>query len=565
MKDGGSVLQSPSLARFSRAERDPRTVIRDFSQECQGLTCPEYAPRIASSFCKVDTAGQIERQFVDAFQQSHLKSRATYFMIGITLLYATLGTLYAVLTPPWQVPDEPAHFNYVKYIATEGRLPELRQGDYPHDYLEELKRRRFPLDMPIDGIRYEFHQPPLYYLLLAPIYRLAGVYPSLPMLLTLRLCTLLLGVASLWVGYRVVGAIYPDRPLLAVGTAGFAATLPMHLAMTAAVNNDVLAELLLGLVTLSLVTKGGMRWSMKRTMLLGALLGLCLLTKLQAYVGFGIALFALRYDAWRLRHNSGAYPWRLVFTRALILGGVALALASPWLLRNARVYGLDDLWAQGRHAEVVAGQLTTADYVTQVGLPTFLRRLVVTTFQSFWGQFGWMGVVLHPRFYLGALALCGIAGLGLVHYAASWLRQGHRLPLETRRGLGLLAVWALLTTAGFVWYNLWYVQHQGRYLFPAIVPWGLFFALGMYQVLAPAMRITVLTLLVVLAGLLLSGLFTGDIKSFTLLLLALLALGLGIGHRLEERWPGTAMLLFFVCMGSIALTCLLGYIIPGLS
>ena len=29
----------------------------------------------------------------------------------IILTYMALGILYAVVTPPWQVPDEPAHYN----------------------------------------------------------------------------------------------------------------------------------------------------------------------------------------------------------------------------------------------------------------------------------------------------------------------------------------------------------------------------------------------------------------------------------------------------------------------
>jgi len=53
----------------------------------------------------------------------------------IIVLYIVLGAMYAVGTPPWQVPDEPAHYNYVRYVATHGSLPELCQGDYPAAYL----------------------------------------------------------------------------------------------------------------------------------------------------------------------------------------------------------------------------------------------------------------------------------------------------------------------------------------------------------------------------------------------------------------------------------------------
>jgi len=35
----------------------------------------------------------------------------------LIMLYLALGTLYAVQTPIWQVPDEPAHYNYIRYLA----------------------------------------------------------------------------------------------------------------------------------------------------------------------------------------------------------------------------------------------------------------------------------------------------------------------------------------------------------------------------------------------------------------------------------------------------------------
>ncbi|MGB9578246.1 MAG: hypothetical protein ACPL3S_03140, partial [Halothiobacillaceae bacterium] len=70
--------------------------------------------------------------------------------LGIILaLYLALGSLYAVFTPSWQAPDEPAHYNYVRYLAEYGRLPILHFGDYPHAYLEQLKAAHFPPEMSI--------------------------------------------------------------------------------------------------------------------------------------------------------------------------------------------------------------------------------------------------------------------------------------------------------------------------------------------------------------------------------------------------------------------------------
>jgi hypothetical protein len=42
----------------------------------------------------------------------------------------------------------------------------------------------------------------------------------------------------------------------------------------------------------------------------------------------------------------------------------------------------------------------------------------------------------------------------------------------------ILTLLFLLTVAGYLYYNLTFVQHQGRYLFPALIPIGLAFSIG---------------------------------------------------------------------------------------
>ncbi|MBC7224811.1 MAG: glycosyltransferase family 39 protein, partial [Anaerolineae bacterium] len=169
--------------------------------------------------------------------------------LGLVLAgYLVAGVLYAALSPAWQAPDEPAHYNYIRHLAQGDGLPILLPGDYPHQYLEAIKARRFPPDMPIAPLRYEFHQPPLYYLLAWPVYRLSG-----GALLPLRLCSVVLGAVLLWVVWRLAGEVAPGCPALRLTAVAFVAFLPMHVAMAASVNNDILAELWLALAGWGLV------------------------------------------------------------------------------------------------------------------------------------------------------------------------------------------------------------------------------------------------------------------------------------------------------------------------
>ena len=95
---------------------------------------------------------------------------AIVYLSTCLLIYLVIGIQYAVLTPAWQVPDEPAHYNFIKHIAQTGSLPELKKGDYDQNYLARLTSEKFPPDLSVDSVRYESWQPPLYYILATPIF-----------------------------------------------------------------------------------------------------------------------------------------------------------------------------------------------------------------------------------------------------------------------------------------------------------------------------------------------------------------------------------------------------------
>ncbi len=486
----------------------------------------------------------------------------------ILALYLVLGGLYAVGTPIWQVPDEPAHYNYVEYVAHNLALPELREGDFPSDYLEIAKMYRF-VGFDMSRFRYESHQPPLYYILAAAVFRLADAL-RLNVVLAIRFFSVLLGAVAILLGYRLVRVVYPEEPILALGTAALAAVLPMHLTLTAAVNNDVLAELVLALSVGQLIAWGPGPWRPGRAAGMGALLGLAVLTKAQSFVAVGVALFALAYDFVAARRAGAPWPWRRALGCGALMLGVALLVALPWLLRNASLYGPTDLLGMARHDQVAAGQLTTRDALARDGAAALLQSFVFTTFQSFWAQFGWMGVILHPRYYYAAVALSVLVAVGLAAYLWRVLRgsrapQAPHLPDVTRRGLLLLGMWGGLTLAGYLWYNTKFVQHQGRYLFPAIVPMGLAFALGLRELLRGAQRLPLAVVGLGILALLADGLRAGSLKVFTTAMVASGGVGLVGGKRLERAVPGLAMALVYLAIAGFAVFCLYGYVIPQLA
>ncbi|MGH2366187.1 MAG: hypothetical protein ACRDHX_16265, partial [Chloroflexota bacterium] len=141
----------------------------------------------------------------------------------IVLLYVALGLAFAQLVPAWQAPDEPAHYNYVKYLADHAQLPVLERGDYPstgppgpRDALTNIA-----------AYRYESHQPPLYYAIGAVIYKAGG------RLFALRALSVLFGAALLVLVACCALLVFPGWFAGGLAAAAFVAFLPMHLFMTA--------------------------------------------------------------------------------------------------------------------------------------------------------------------------------------------------------------------------------------------------------------------------------------------------------------------------------------------
>jgi 4-amino-4-deoxy-L-arabinose transferase-like glycosyltransferase len=449
------------------------------------------------------------------------KSDSRSVVLIIVLGYMIVGALYACFTPDWQVPDEPAHYNYIRQLAESGNFPRLEPGDYDHPELERMVSEGFPDAADLHDIEYEDHQPPLYYLLSVPVYLLFD-----GSLLALRIFSLVLGLGIVLSGYAIARRVFPDHAVIAAGTAAFVAFVPQHVYMMAGVNNDSLAGLLVGAILLLSIRMAQVPILRHRELLLsGLVLGLGLLTKATVYPMVGVVLVAL-VGRWWMRQDSN--PPQLL-AEALTIVLPAVLIAAPWWIRNIVVYGWPDWLGLIRHAAVVEGQPLTSQWISEHGSGAWLNRGIELTFQSFWGQFGWMSVAMDFRVYFGLALATALAVLSFF-WPSAWSEQKQKSPV-----IHLLFTQFILVLSAYLAYNVVFVQHQGRYLFPAIIPIALMFAVGFFRLLRGALaRHVAIGLVCFLALLVTFGWLHSDIKGWYALLTAAVAAGLLGLSRLPE-------------------------------
>ncbi|MCB9148049.1 MAG: glycosyltransferase family 39 protein [Caldilineaceae bacterium] len=401
----------------------------------------------------------------------------------IVAVYLIVATLFALYTPPWQNPDEPAHYNYIAHIAAGHGLPVLQMGDYDQALRDELTTLHFPPERSIAALRYENYQPPLYYVTAAPVFWLAQQLGSAQPLIWLRLYDVLLGACSLLLLYACLDAAFPQTPSIALAATAFSALLPMHIAMNAAVNNDGLAELLLLAAMLTLL-----RWMAARfngdaanprlLLLLGVLLGLGLLTKIYAYALLPVCLLGVLMTEWRLalgdlgrKIGAAVQPLVTVLIPAVLIG-------IPLWLRNALNYGWRDPLGLNWHDQVVVGQVTTAQWLAQNGWPAYWQRAWDFTFKSFWGVFGWLGLFVDGRIYTALLLFSTVLMVGTLWIVGRTSLRWGKLSAMRQQVALLFGLMLLAVLASYALYNLKFVQHQGRYLFWGLLPISALMAAG---------------------------------------------------------------------------------------
>jgi len=437
--------------------------------------------------------------------------RITPYRGDLTLLFITALSfrfLWVLLIPPWQVPDEPAHFTYVAHIVEQGELPYVSETAelplYSQEVVESLKNGLYfatssggspsPPPLAVLPAGYDYGSarsytaptterlsaggstatayPALPYLPEVPAYWLFREMPIVSRLYAVRCVVALIGALSCLFAYAIGVTLGGQREWgRALGL--LMAWFPQYTFVSSGMNNDAASiACATALIWLTTVQLQRQRLRMTMALLLGFCAALSVIVKPTTIpIALASGLVFVWYLCRELRYPDSALR---VITRLLLsyVGGVALIFGPELLMRRylgARAAAIAVTTVDGTFlvhgvvhpfAEYVQAKTTGGSFYLQW---FFLR--------TGWGLFGWLDVPLSEEAYafIGLISIVGITGALVAALTSRPLRYKLILPL-------------ILVTAqiSFVFIGMdYYLSYaitgaplgiQGRYLFPALAP-----------------------------------------------------------------------------------------------
>jgi len=400
-------------------------------------------------------------------------------VIVLALLYLVVASLYNVIVPLWETPDETGHFDYAVHLLEQRTLPRMEAGRMDESFqpplyyvLEALVISPADLDNPVGAPRtnpnwiFEGQGGRQINCCLHDASESTFPYQGYALALRLaRALSTLLGLGTVLLTHRIARTILPNNRFVVLLATALVAFNPQFLSMSAAANND---NLVVFTTTGLLAQAVALLWRRDRRpptardgLVLGGWILVALMAKLTSLALIGVALAALL--------AKGARDQQLKPT----VGSLALAISvavvgsSWWWGRNQVLYG-DPLGIKMYHRTHYALRRLTP--LTEQ-LPEFFR----TQFRSFWGVFGWM-VVYAPRWYYVLFSIgCGAAVIG-------WIPRLLRTTLDKAQ-LGLCGFLLASAVAQQVQTILLALQGnesmwQGRFLLPALAPLAVLLACG---------------------------------------------------------------------------------------
>jgi len=404
-------------------------------------------------------------------------TRNTQYALSIVLAFVVLSSVYSVVTPLFEGPDEIWHFAFANHLADGGGLPVfdaaqpatfLRNGAHPPVYYALIAVLIAPLDRSDFPAEFRFN-------LANPLITQGASGTSRNLLIhtahedwpwrntalaahLARFVSIALNALALWGVWQIARRIVRDERLAILALA-LAAFVPQFVYGAAMINNDALAA-----ATATWLVYALLRWfdapTLKWAAISGVMLGLALLSKIGLIALLPVPLLALGLYAIRTTHHAPRH-WRQLILAVLIIYGLAVIIAGWWYVRNWQLYGDPLAWREWQ-ALTGAGRVppTFGDFIGDL----------IGMFGLFWIDFSLrIDRTWWPIF--GVIVLAALIGLIRRALKREW-------PLDWAKLLIALSVFALLL-ASAVRYSFNIYDIHGRLLYPSLAAIGVVLALGL--------------------------------------------------------------------------------------
>ena len=355
--------------------------------------------------------------------------------VSLFVIAALNFACWALITPPFQAPDEVDHFAYTQSLVERGEAP-ARSASSPLPRWSSseslaLEDMSFFTDHQVGDTRMPWTagqqalyrsqastlrpsaadgggdetaatHGALYYATLAPAYILASGSP-LDQLTLMRLTSALIGALTVVFAYLLARELAPGRQWLAVLAALLVAFQPMYGFISGSVNNDV--GLNAGAAALELLLIVLMRRGVRLSLGLavGALLVALPIVKGTAFSLYPVAGVALLVTAWRHHRRADAAGWAGIAAGAAAAYGLSALLSGVFRSSTQGAVGSAGPGAAtSAVGEALAHPLGYLAYVWEVFLPRLsfmaphfeggtLPGFVIFVERG-WGAFGWYDV-----------------------------------------------------------------------------------------------------------------------------------------------------------------------------
>lgn len=430
------------------------------------------------------------------FIKSLLKDRVLIALVGISL---AAGILMAGLVPVYQSPDEPAHAAVIEVIALQHRLPQADER-LPAVVMKQVESSHWWSEMRTHDLYREAGDliisaaphPPLYYLLVTPVFLL--FYKTAYWVFFVRLIGVFLAAIVVFFIYKTAVLLFPNNRFVRIVAPILVALLPQFQFIMGSINNDCLA-ISLGAVLVYLLAKQVDSPNTKTAIWTGIVLGAGLLTKTS---------FLLYVPLVGLFYASLAGTRRLGLADSIRFAGIAYGLGAGigiwWFVRGYLI--------KEETVSLLAGSAGGS------GAPSIwhvmIDRMVITKlFEGFWGFFGWFTIPLRPFVYAGLIIICVIATVGL----GKLILEGFaRRSKPGKNRIFALAAFAVAVAINYLSVIQFEIATgggtQGRYMFMTLAPIAILIALG-YGAFVPKRYETVAIRIAAAACMLLFGLSIG--------------------------------------------------------